>query len=144
VPSDNDAQHVLPQDASCTLLHYVNGVLKDVVKGTICQPKNPLMHNMPISAGMFKVAVVRPLKGCDGVDPPMQPHGAKEHYSPEGCVGWPLLWPKSQIWLACVMQKLWPIEVCCRKLSKTDETVQFGLNSDWTSRNRVKPSRMRI
>jgi hypothetical protein len=33
------------------------------------------------------------------------------------------------------MQKLWPIEVCCQKLSKTDETVQFGLNSDWTSRN---------
>jgi hypothetical protein len=33
------------------------------------------------------------------------------------------------------MQKLWPIEVCCRKLSKTNKTVQFGLNSDWTSRN---------
>jgi hypothetical protein len=33
------------------------------------------------------------------------------------------------------LQKLWPIEVCYRKLSKTDETVQFGLNSDWTSRN---------
>jgi hypothetical protein len=33
------------------------------------------------------------------------------------------------------MQKLWPVEVCCRKLSKTDETVQIGLDSDWTSRN---------
>jgi hypothetical protein len=33
------------------------------------------------------------------------------------------------------MQKLWPVEVCCRKLSKTDETVQIGLESDWTSRN---------
>jgi hypothetical protein len=33
------------------------------------------------------------------------------------------------------MQKLWPVEVCCRKPSKTDETVQFGLKSDWTSRN---------
>jgi hypothetical protein len=42
------------------------------------------------------------------------------------------------------MQKLWPIEVCCRKLSKTDETIQFGLNSDWTSRNQVKLTRMRI
>jgi hypothetical protein len=102
------------------------------------------MHNMPISAGMFRVALVWPSKGCDGVDPPMQPHGAEEHYSPEGCVGWPLLWPKSQICLACLMQKLWPTEVCCRKLSKTDETIQFGLNSDWTSRNEVKPTRMRI
>jgi hypothetical protein len=42
------------------------------------------------------------------------------------------------------MQKLWPIEVCCQKLSKTDETVKFGLNSDWTSRNRFKPTRMWI
>jgi hypothetical protein len=31
------------------------------------------------------------------------------------------------------MQKLWPVEVCCQKPSKTDETVQFGLDSDWTS-----------
>jgi hypothetical protein len=30
----------------------------------------------------------------------MQPHGAEEHYSLGGCVGWPLLWPKSQIRLA--------------------------------------------
>jgi hypothetical protein len=58
------------------------------------------MHNMPIPAGMFRVTLVRPLKGCDGVDPPMQPHGAEEHYSLGGCVGWPLLWPKSQICLA--------------------------------------------
>jgi hypothetical protein len=42
------------------------------------------------------------------------------------------------------MQKLWPIEVCCRKLLKTDETVQFGLNSDWPSRNQVKPTWMQI
>jgi hypothetical protein len=28
------------------------------------------------------------------------------------------------------MQKLWPVEVCCRKPSKTHETIQFGLNSD--------------
>jgi hypothetical protein len=97
------------------LLHYVNGVLKDVGKGTICQPKNPLMHNMPIRAGMFRVALVRPLKGCDGVDPPMQPHGAEEHYSLGGCVGWPLLWPKSQICLAkeeqrpaALAKKTWP------------------------------------
>jgi hypothetical protein len=82
------------------LLHYVNGVLKDVGKGTICQPKNPLMHNMPIPASMFRVALVWHLKGCDGVDPPMQPHGAQEHYSLGGCIGWPLLWPKSQIRLA--------------------------------------------
>jgi hypothetical protein len=33
------------------------------------------------------------------------------------------------------MQKLWPVEVCCQKPSKTDETVQFGLKSDWTSRH---------
>jgi hypothetical protein len=77
----------------------VNGVLKDVGKGTICQPKNPLMHNMPIPAGMFRVALVQPLKGYDDVDPPMQPHGAEENYSLGGCVGWPLLWPKSQICL---------------------------------------------
>jgi hypothetical protein len=82
------------------LLHYVNGVLKDVGKGTKCQPKNPLMQNLPIPAGMFRVALVRPLKGCGGVDPPTQPHGADEHYSLEGCIGWPLLWPKSQIRLA--------------------------------------------
>jgi hypothetical protein len=49
---------------------------------------------------MFRVALVRPLKGCDGVDPPMQPHGFDEHYSLGGSVGWPLLWPKSQIHLA--------------------------------------------
>jgi hypothetical protein len=68
----------------------VNGVLKDVGKGTICQPKNPLMHNMPIPVGMFRVALVRPFKGCNSVDPPMQPHEAEEHYSLGGCVGWPL------------------------------------------------------
>jgi hypothetical protein len=62
--------------------------------------EEPLMHNLPIPAGMFRVALVRPLKGCKGVDPPMQPHGADEHYSLGGCVGWPLLWPKSQIRLA--------------------------------------------
>jgi hypothetical protein len=42
------------------------------------------------------------------------------------------------------MQKLWPIEVCYRKLSKTNETVQFVLNLDWTSRNQVKPTWMWI
>jgi hypothetical protein len=73
------------------------------------------MHNMPIPAGMFRVTLVHPLKGCDGVDPPMQPHVAEEHYSLEGCVGWPLLWPKSQIRLAkeeqrpaALAKKTWP------------------------------------
>jgi hypothetical protein len=75
-------------------------MLKDVGKGTICQPKNPLIHNMPIPAGMFRVALVWPMKGYDGVDPPMQPHRAKEHYSLGGWIGWPLLWPKSHICLA--------------------------------------------
>jgi hypothetical protein len=37
------------------------------------------------------------------------------------------------------MQKLWPVKVCCPKLSKTNETVQFGLISDWTSRQRRQP-----
>jgi hypothetical protein len=64
------------------------------------------MHNLPIPAGMFRVALVRPLKGCDSVDPPMQPHGADEHYSLGGCGGWPLLWPKSQIRLAKHDQRL--------------------------------------
>jgi hypothetical protein len=34
------------------------------------------------------------------------------------------------------MQKLWPVKVCCPKLTKTNQTVQFGLISDWTSRER--------
>jgi hypothetical protein len=45
----------------------------------------------------------------------MQPHGAEEQYSLEGCVGWPLLWPKSQICLAkeeqrtaALAKKTWP------------------------------------
>jgi hypothetical protein len=32
------------------------------------------------------------------------------------------------------MQKLWPIKVCYKKLTRTIQTAQFGLNSDWTSR----------
>jgi hypothetical protein len=34
------------------------------------------------------------------------------------------------------MQKLWLVKVCCKKQTKT---VQFGLNSDWTSGNRGQP-----
>jgi hypothetical protein len=37
------------------------------------------------------------------------------------------------------MQKLWPVKVCCQKLTKTDQTIQCGLILDWTSRERGQP-----
>ena len=92
--------YVVSQDANCTLLHKVDGVLRDVGKGTIIQPKGLMMHNKPIPAGWFRVKVVRALKGFERIDPPRQPEGAEEHKDLEGCYGWPMLWPKMQILLA--------------------------------------------
>ena len=89
-----------PQDAKCTFLHHVDGVLKDVGKGSIVQPKGLMMHNKPIPAGWFQVRLVRAFKGCERIDPPRQPEGAEEHKDLDGCCGWPLLWPKTQIRLA--------------------------------------------
>lgn len=77
------------------MLQYVDGMLKDVAKGSIVQPKMLMMHNKPVPAGMFRVTLVRMLKDCDDIDPPNQPEGADEHKTLRGCYGWPLLWPKS-------------------------------------------------
>ena len=89
-----------PQDAKCTFRHHVDGVLKDVGKGSIVQPKGLMMHNKPIPTGWFRVRLVRDCKGCKRIDPPRQPEGAEEHKDLDGCCGWPLLWPKTQIRLA--------------------------------------------
>ena len=46
---------VLPRDTPYTLLHYVDGDLKDVGKGTIIQPNSHTMHHKSMEDDVFKV-----------------------------------------------------------------------------------------
>ena len=60
---------VLPQDTPYTLLHYVDGDLKDVGKGTIIQPNSHTMHHKSMEDDVFKVRLARVLPGCEDMDP---------------------------------------------------------------------------
>src|SRR3954471_18862010 len=87
-------------DVPCTLLHFVNNELVDVAKGKIVQPGNPLFHGTQMPPNLFRVQLVRVLPGCDELLPPIRPVGADDDdvMTLSAClIGWPLLWPKSQI-----------------------------------------------
>jgi hypothetical protein len=68
-------------------LHFVDGELKDVAKGTIIQPNNTIMHHKEMVSEVFKVWLARVLPGCEDMDPPTQPQGVEEHKTLEGCFG---------------------------------------------------------
>jgi hypothetical protein len=66
-------------------LHFVDGELKDVAKGTIIQPNSTIMHHKEMVSEVFKVRLARVLPGCEDMDRPTQPQGADEHKTLEGC-----------------------------------------------------------
>ena len=86
-------------DVPCTLLHFMDGELIDVAKARIVQPGNPVFHGNPMPPTVYRVQLVRVLRGCDDLLPPFRPSGADEDdvMTLSACVSWPLLWPKSQI-----------------------------------------------
>jgi hypothetical protein len=68
-------------------LHFVDGELKDVAKGTIIQPNSTIMHHKEMVSEVFKVRLARVLPGCEDTDSPTQPQGTDEHKTLEGCFG---------------------------------------------------------
>jgi hypothetical protein len=89
-------------------LHFVDGELKDVAKGTIFLPNSTIMHHKEMVSEVFKVRLARVLSGCEDMDPPTQPQGADKHKTLEGCFGWVLTWPKTQIRLVKEQQVTQP------------------------------------
>ena len=85
----------------CTLLHFVEGELIDVAKAKIVEPGNRLFHGNPMPPTVYRVQLVRVLRGCDDLLPPHRPHGADEDdvMTLSACLNWSMLWPKSQIHL---------------------------------------------
>jgi hypothetical protein len=81
---------------------------KDVAKGTIIQPNSTIMHHKEMVSEVFKVRLAWVLPGCKDMDPPTQPQGADEHKTIEGCFGWVLTWPKTQIRLVKEQQVTQP------------------------------------
>src|SRR3954468_24535929 len=88
-------------DVPCTLLCYVNNELRDVAKGTIVQPLQRMFHSKPMPDSVHRVKISRVLRGCNDLEPPIQPPGADEEepYVLRSCFGLFLLWPKSMICL---------------------------------------------
>src|SRR3989337_852498 len=86
-------------DVPCTLLHFVDGELIDVAKARIIQPGNRVFHGNPMPPTVYRVQLVRVLRGCDDLLPPYRPPGADEDdvMTHSACLSGPLLWPKSQI-----------------------------------------------
>ena len=62
-------------DVPCTLLHFVGGDLIDVAKCRIVQPGNPMFHGNPMPPTVYRVQLVRVLRGFDDLLPPYQPLG---------------------------------------------------------------------
>ena len=73
--------------------------LIDVTKGRIVQPGNPVFHGNPMPPTVYRVQLVRVLRGCDELLPPYRPPGADEDdvMTLSACISWSMLWPKSQI-----------------------------------------------
>ena len=82
----------------CVLLHYVDGELKDVAKGSIIEPKKRVSHTVEMDNSLFTVSIARVLPGFESLAPPFQPEDADGSQMGLGdCKTWTLLWPKSQI-----------------------------------------------
>ena len=65
-------------DVPCTLLHFVGSKLVDVAKGRIVQPGSRVFHGNPMPPIVYRVQLVRVLRGCDELLPPVRPAGADE------------------------------------------------------------------
>ncbi|KAI4972757.1 hypothetical protein ZWY2020_003682 [Hordeum vulgare] len=83
----------------CTLLHFVDGELIDVAKAKIVELGNRVFHGNPMPPTVYRVQLVRVLRGCDELLPPYRPVGADEDdvMTLSACLNWSMLWPKSQI-----------------------------------------------
>src|SRR3954464_10453698 len=62
----------------CTLLHFMDGELIDVAKAKIVEPGNRVFHHNPMPPTVYRVQLVRVLRGCDDLLPPYRPHWADE------------------------------------------------------------------
>jgi hypothetical protein len=74
------------ESVPCTLLHFVNGELKDVAKGKIIALKSLTVHTRPLDPALFKISLALVLPRYEDLDPPVQPQGAEEHVSLGGCL----------------------------------------------------------
>ena len=85
----------------CTLLDFVDGELIDVAKSKIVELGNRVFHGNPMPPIVYRVQLVRVLRGCDDLLPPYRPPGADEDdvMTLNACISWSMLWPKSQIHL---------------------------------------------
>ena len=65
-------------DVPCTLLHFVDGELIDVTKARIIQPGSRVFRGTLMRPTVYRVQLVRVLRGCDDLLPPYRPPGAGE------------------------------------------------------------------
>ena len=66
------------KDTPCTLLHWVDGELRDAAKGTIIQPSSRDFHTNPMACDMLRVKYDMVLPGYENLEPPSQPQGWDE------------------------------------------------------------------
>ena len=82
---------------TCTLLLRVENELRDVAKATIIAPLVRVMHNLPMAPDVMRVHIDRVLPDCKDFYPPSQPAGADSELTIDGCLGYPMAWPKALI-----------------------------------------------
>ena len=98
----------------CSLVAHVNGEQIKVAIGSIICLKDAIMHEVQMSEGAFKVELYVVLNGYEDIAPPIQPPGVDSQLSLGQCLCWPMMWPKSQIWLGDVQ-----IPTSSKKMNKT-------------------------
>lgn len=81
----------------CTLLLKLANALKDVAKANIILPLNRVFHDSEMPHSVHRVEVLRPLPGCEELDPPNQPAGEDEELKVGQLKNRLLLWPKALI-----------------------------------------------
>jgi hypothetical protein len=89
-------------DVPCTLLYYIDGVLKDVATGSIMQPGNRLFHGRTMPPNVLRVSLAWTLEDCDNVMPPFKAMGDKDDKEPKvlkQCFSSIMLWLENQIHL---------------------------------------------
>jgi hypothetical protein len=77
----------------------VDGELIDVAKTKIVEPGKRVIHGNPMPPTVYRVQLVRVLRGCDDLLPPYRPPGADKDdvMTLSACLNWSMLWPKRQI-----------------------------------------------
>ena len=118
----------------CTLLHFVDGELIDVAKAKIVEPNNRVFHGNPMPPTVYRVQLVRVLRGYDDLLPPYRPPGADEDdvMTLSACLNWSMLWPKSQIRLGVgdTTPQTTPLVVPAPSHGKTAATLPSSADPD--------------